>query len=54
LELKFSLGISLDKMSKQVAQVEKELSRRTKEWLAELASSQAGAKATHKEAGYIG
>lgn len=54
LELKFSLGINLEKMSKQVAQVEKELSRRTKEWLAELASSQAGAKATHREAGYIG
>ncbi|MDO8656582.1 MAG: PAC2 family protein [Nanoarchaeota archaeon] len=54
LEAKFNLGINLEKMNKQVAQVEKELSKRTKEWLAELASSQGGAKATHKEAGYIG
>lgn len=53
LEAKFSLGISLEKMSKQVAQVEKELSKRTKEWLAELASSQAGAKAKEKMS-YIG
>jgi len=53
LEAKFALGISLEKMNKQVSQVEKELSKRTKEWLSEL-STQAGAKATHKEASYIG
>lgn len=53
IEARFNLGIDLEKMGKQVAQVERELSRRTKEWLAEFASSQAGAKAQEKMS-YIG
>lgn len=53
LEAKFAWGIDLEKMSKQVSQVEKELSKRTKEWLSELVA-QAGAKAKEKDMNYIG
>ncbi len=53
LEAKFAWGIDLEKMSKQVSQVEKELSKRTKEWLSEMMGSQAGAKAQEKIS-YIG
>ncbi len=54
LEQKFKLGINLDKMSKEIVQVEKELMKKTKEWTAEMNAAQAGAKAKNKEAGYIG
>jgi len=42
-------------MDKEITEVEKELMKRTKEWLAETgAATPAGAKARHHEAGYIG
>ncbi len=53
LEAKFEWGISLEKMNKQVSQVEKELSKRTKEWLSEL-STRAGTKARDRDVNYIG
>ncbi len=54
LEVKFSLGIDIKKMSKEIIAVEKELMEKTKEWTEEMIAAQAGAKAKKKEAGYIG
>lgn len=55
LETKFSLGIDLKKMSKEIVEVEKELMAKTKEWSSEqLSHSPAGAKVKTKEASYIG
>jgi uncharacterized protein len=54
LEKKFSLGIDIHRMSKEIIEVEKELMKKTKEWATEMASTQAGAKARRKEASYIG
>ncbi len=52
LEGKYHLGISLQKMGKEIIRLEQELMKKTKEW-AQVAE-QAGAKARQKEAGYIG
>jgi uncharacterized protein (TIGR00162 family) len=54
LEIRYHLGIDLQKMSKEIIEVEKELLKKTKEWQSEFMLSQAGAKAKKKEAGYIG
>ncbi len=55
LEQKFHFGLNLDKMSKEIIEVEKQLLKRSKEMMAERGDvTQAGAKAKHKEASYIG
>lgn len=54
LETKYSLGVNLQKMSKEIIEVEKELLKKTKDWQAELMGIAAGAKARKKDAGYIG
>lgn len=55
VEKKFKFGFNLKKMNKEIIEVEKELKKRTKEWMSELvSSSQAGAKAKNKEMSYIG
>lgn len=54
LDQKFTLGINIKKMSKEIIEVEKELMKKTKEWASEMASTHAGAKARRKEASYIG
>src|SRR3989338_1339949 len=55
LERKFKYGLNMARMDKEITEVEKELMKRTKEWLAETgAATPAGAKARHHEAGYIG
>lgn len=52
LDQKFSLGIDMKKMGKEIMEIEKELIRKTKEFQAQ--ASQAGAKARKKEVSYIG
>src|SRR3989344_477432 len=52
LEGKNKFGINLDKMSKEIIEVEKELLKKTKQWHDEMMA--AGAKSKKKEAGYIG
>ena len=54
LEKKFKLGIKLDKMSKNIVEVENELIKTTQEWIPEVQHQQAGAKAKSKEVHYIG
>lgn len=55
LEKKFVFGIDLQKMSKEIVEVEKELMAKTKEWSSELLSTlPAGAKVKNKDASYIG
>lgn len=54
LEKKFKLGVDINKMSKNIAEVENELIRSTQEWISEIQSQQAGAKAKKKEVHYIG
>ena len=54
LDLKFSIGIDIKKMSREIIAVEKELMKRTKEYISEIGSSQAGAKLKKKEVSYIG
>ena len=54
IENKFKYGINIKRMSKEIVQVEKELMKKTKEWLSEHPSAQAGAQAKKKETSYIG
>lgn len=55
LEEKFSWGIDLKRMSKEILEVEKQVMKKTKELLSEAsAHGQAGAKAKHQEIPYIG
>lgn len=54
LEQKFSFGINLNKMDKEISEVEKEILKKTKEWASEMAVNQAGAKARDDEVDYIG
>ena len=54
LEKKFSLGVDLNKMSKEIVEVERELIKKTKEWAMEIASNRAGAKGKEDGASYIG
>ncbi len=52
---KFSLGLDLKKMSNEIIEVEKELQRKSKEWIAELATrGQARNKMKDGEVSYIG
>src|SRR3989339_1426304 len=51
LERKFNYGIDINRMSKEIIEVEKELMKKTKEWISE---SRAGAKGQKKEISYIG
>ncbi|MBU0460475.1 MAG: PAC2 family protein [Nanoarchaeota archaeon] len=54
IEKKFNYGLDLKKMSKEIVQVEKELMKKTKEWLSEDKSTPAGAQAKKKDMSYIG
>ena len=55
LNKRYKLQIGLDKMSKEITALEKEVLVKTKKWLAEISSTnQAGGKARNKEASYIG
>ena len=55
LDAKFSFGLDLQKMSKEIVEVEKELIKKTSEWVHEAGkSARAGAKGKHKETHYIG
>lgn len=55
LETKHNLGLNLQKMNKEIIEVEQEIVAKTKEWASELlAHSQAGAKLKKKEINYIG
>ncbi len=55
LNKQFKLKIKIDKMSKEISALEKEVLVKTKEWLAELSSTtQAGGKLRNKEQSYIG
>ena len=54
IEKKFKFGIDIKKMSKEITEVEKELLKKTKEWMSEIKSSQAGAEGKKKEVSYIG
>lgn len=51
LEKKFRFGIDLKKMNREISEVEKELKKKTKEWISGM---QAGAKPRKKEVSYIG
>jgi uncharacterized protein len=55
IEKKFSYGINLTKVSKEIIEMEKQLMKKTKEWASEMLTTSApGARAKNKEAGYIG
>ena len=55
LNKRYKLGLKLDKMSKEITELEKEVLVKTKEWLSELSQAQkAGGKLRDKEASYIG
>jgi uncharacterized protein len=55
LESKFSYGIDLKKMTKEIIEVERELLKKGKDWISEMSNtSEAGAKLKKKEANYIG
>lgn len=55
VDKKFNLGLDIKKMSKEIVQVEKELMKKTKEFVSEISKDMpAGAKAKNKEVHYIG
>lgn len=55
VEEKFSYGLSMKRLSKEIIEVEKEIMQKTKEWASERAKhTQAGAQARNKEVSYIG
>jgi len=54
LEKKFKWGIKLDRISKNIVEVENELIKTTQEWASEMQWLQAGTKAKNKEVHYIG
>ncbi|MBT3814142.1 hypothetical protein HOE37_02120 [Candidatus Woesearchaeota archaeon] len=54
IEKKFKFGYDLKKMSKEIIEVEKELKKKTKEWMSAMGSNQAGAKAKDRDMSYIG
>jgi len=55
LDKKFGLKININKMSKEIIEVEKEIMTKTKEWASEMKHpSRAGAKLKNKEISYIG
>ena len=55
LEKKFSLGVSIKKISKDILEVENQLLQKATDWLSdEMPQTQAGAQAKKKEVHYIG
>lgn len=55
LEKQFSFGIDIKKMTKEIINLEKEMLKKTKEWVSEMTTIQsAGAKAKRKDVSYIG
>lgn len=55
LNKRYKLGLKLNKMSKEISKLEKEVLVKTKEWLNELTSAQqAGGKGQRSDASYIG
>ncbi len=54
LNTKIGLGLNLSKMNKEIMQVEKELLKKTNEWISEAGGTKAGAKGRDKETAYIG
>lgn len=55
LNKKYRFGLKLNKLSKEISELEKEVLVKTKEWLSELTAAQkAGAKANNRDASYIG
>lgn len=55
LNKRYRFGLKLNKLSKEISELEKEVLVKTKEWLNELSSAQkAGGKLQNKEASYIG
>ncbi len=55
LNKRYKFGLKLNKLSKEISDLEKEVLVKTKEWLSEISSTQqAGGKLRDKEASYIG
>jgi len=55
LEKRFKWGIDLEKMGKEIVEIEMELMKKTTEWATEISSShQAGAKLKSHDVSYIG
>lgn len=55
IDTKFKYNIDLKKMSKEITEVEKEIMKKTHDWIAEVNQAQsAGAQTKKKEASYIG
>lgn len=54
LEKRFKYGLDQNRMNKEIIEIEKEVSKKTKEWMGELMASHAGAKPKKKEVSYIG
>lgn len=54
LETKFQFGLDLQKMSKEILQMEQEIMKKTREWAAEVIRNKAGARKVDEEANYIG
>ena len=55
IQKRFDYPINLDKISKEMIEIEKEIGKKTKEWMTELmGSTPAGAKLKKKEVSYIG
>ena len=54
LEKKFSWGVSVKKISKEIMEVENQLLQKASDWLGEESAPQAGAQAKKKDMHYIG
>ena len=54
LNKRYKLGLKVNKMSKEISELEKEVLVKTKEWLNELSQAQAGGKLRDRDASYIG
>ncbi|MBI2662654.1 PAC2 family protein [Candidatus Woesearchaeota archaeon] len=55
IDTKLKYNIDLKKMSREISEVEKEIAKKTHDWLAEINQTQAaGAQSKKKEASYIG
>lgn len=58
IDKRFSYGIKIEKIDNEIAELEKEIMKKTQEWVSELAkgaaNNSAGGKAKDKETNYIG
>ncbi len=54
IETKFSYGLNITRLSKEILEIEKELLKKTKEWAAEAGTSEAGAHVKERDVRYIG